>query len=96
MFNKLDPRAKKQGLTFSAAFKPEAGEINADQNRLKQVLMNLLDNAFKFIPSNGRITVELKRGEDVAVIMINDIEIGIPEEELKLVRDILKKKIKSL
>ncbi len=83
----LEPRAKRQGLTFSAVLDPEAGEINGDQNRLKQVLMNLLDNAFKFTPSNGRITVELKRGDDVAVIMIHDTGIGISEAELKLVRD---------
>lgn len=53
-----------------------------DPDRIGQVLSNLLDNALKFTPEGGRITVELSRQENELVICVRDTGPGIPIEEL--------------
>ncbi|ALS29995.1 two-component system sensor histidine kinase [Paenibacillus sp. 32O-W] len=61
--------------------------VNGDVNRLKQVLINLLDNAFKFTPSSGIIRVTTSCDEQHAVLTIADTGIGIEPEDLPHVTD---------
>jgi signal transduction histidine kinase len=82
----LEPRGMRQGVTFTTLI-GESIELAADQNRLKQVLMNLLDNALKFTPSGGAITVQLEKDEQNAILHIVDTGIGISAEELRLVKE---------
>lgn len=83
----LEPRGARQGLKVFAEIDESLKEISADYNRLKQVLINLLDNALKFTPSGGLITVKLVRDEKEALITIKDTGAGISEAELKLVKE---------
>jgi PAS domain S-box-containing protein len=59
----------------------------ADATRLVQVVGNLLNNAAKFTPSGGRVTLTLTRDGDEAVISVRDTGIGIAPEQLPLVFD---------
>ena len=65
-------------------------EIPCDPARMKQVFLNILDNAAKHGGEGGRITAEICRenadGQDSVVIRIRDFGPGIPEEELPLVK----------
>ena len=54
--------------------------VAADAPRLRQVLTNLLDNAIKSSPLDGRITVRVSGG-DVATVSVRDVGSGIPPEE---------------
>jgi signal transduction histidine kinase len=83
----LRPRGDRQGLVITAVLDESVEEISADFNRLKQVLMNLLDNALKFTLSGGLITVNLMKNEKETVITITDTGVGISEAELKRVRE---------
>ncbi|WP_419887988.1 ATP-binding protein [Neobacillus niacini] len=83
----LEPRGARQNLKIMVEIDESVKEISADYNRLKQVLINLLDNSLKFTPSGGLITVQLVRDKKEAVITINDTGIGIPDAELKFVKD---------
>ena len=58
-----------------------------DHDRLKQVLVNLLDNAIKYTPSGGRITVDIGETSDLAVLAVRDTGIGIDADSLPLVFD---------
>jgi len=58
-----------------------------DRNRLKQVLVNLLDNAIKYTPAGGRITVEVEEAGDSAVLAVKDTGVGIDPDSLPLVFD---------
>ncbi len=60
--------------------------MNADPERLRQVLCNVLDNAAKHGGSGKRIDTAIRREEDAAVITIRDYGPGIPEEELPHVK----------
>jgi len=56
--------------------------IEGDQARLKQVVVNLLDNAIKYTPNGGRIRLKIAQEEGDAVLDIADDGIGIPAEAL--------------
>jgi signal transduction histidine kinase len=52
-----------------------------DRLRMRQVFANLLDNALKYTPAGGNVTISLRDGSDQAVAMFRDSGIGIPAEE---------------
>jgi signal transduction histidine kinase len=56
--------------------------VSADLLRIKQLLLNLLDNAIKYTPRRGRVALGLKAEENVAVITVADTGRGIPPEDL--------------
>ena len=61
-------------------------EILCDPARMRQVFLNILDNAAKHGGEGGKITAEICREEETVVIRIRDFGQGIPEEELPLVK----------
>ncbi len=56
--------------------------VEGDRARLKQVVVNLLDNAIKYTPSGGRIALSVRREDGYAVLDVSDNGIGIPAEAL--------------
>jgi PAS domain S-box-containing protein len=56
--------------------------VQGDPLRLEQVVTNLLDNALKFSPGGGAITIDVARGRGTCRISIADEGIGVPAEEL--------------
>ena len=57
-------------------------EIDGDEMRLGQVLQNLIQNAVKYSPLGGTISVEVRRTSDQALVSVSDQGIGIPAEAL--------------
>ncbi len=58
-----------------------AGTVMADENRLIQVIYNLLSNAIGFSPEDGAITLTCRREKSGIAISVQDTGLGIPEEE---------------
>ena len=61
-------------------------EIPCDPARMRQVFLNILDNAAKHGGEGGKITAEIRLEQDHVVIRIRDFGPGIPEEEIPLVK----------
>ena len=59
--------------------------VNADQDKIKQVLYNLLDNAVKFSHDDGTVIIETTERRSKIYVSVKDSGIGIPKEDLKLV-----------
>lgn len=57
--------------------------ITADEDLLNQVWMNLLTNSIKFTPTNGTITLSMKKQFDTITVMVQDTGIGLTEEQQK-------------
>ena len=57
------------------------GTYWADPDKLRQVFSILVDNAVKYSPGGGRVTVGAKRKQDVVEVRVEDEGIGIPEAE---------------
>ncbi len=58
-----------------------------DRNRIRQVASILLDNAVKYTPDGGRITVTVRETDGWAGLEVSDTGIGIPEDQLPLIFD---------
>ncbi|MCJ8144295.1 ATP-binding protein [Ancylobacter sp. A5.8] len=56
--------------------------LEADKRALKQIALNLISNAIKFTPENGRIAVRTRRSKQAALLVIEDTGIGIPKAAL--------------
>ncbi|HBT46932.1 MAG TPA: hypothetical protein DEA73_03485 [Peptococcaceae bacterium] len=81
----MRPRAVRQGINLQNTIKAPFPPVEADVDRLKQVLVNLVDNALKFTLAGGRIIVALERlGQNLA-LKVCDTGVGIDPQELPLV-----------
>ncbi len=65
------------------------GSVQAigDETRIKQVLVNLLDNAIKYTRTNGHVIVSVEAQENSALLTVTDDGVGIPEDSLPHVFD---------
>ncbi len=75
---------KRIELTCAAA---KAVWVNGDRARLKQVVVNLLDNAIKYTPEGGAVTVTVNSIDSKAVLEVADNGVGIPAEALPRIFD---------
>ena len=64
----------------------EIPEISCDPKRLRQVFLNIMDNAAKHGGEGKRIEATIKMDEDDVVVCIRDFGPGIPEDEIPLVK----------
>ncbi|HEY6330596.1 MAG TPA: ATP-binding protein [Blastocatellia bacterium] len=65
----------------------EGVSVKADPLRLRQVLINLIDNAIKYTPAGGRIDVCTRHKNGNAIIQVQDTGVGIPAEALPHIFD---------
>jgi signal transduction histidine kinase len=82
----VSPAAEAKNITVERQI-DDLDPINGDRDRLQQVFWNLLANAVKFTPRDGRVRVCVSRAGDDAVISVADTGIGISPEFLPYVFD---------
>jgi two-component system, OmpR family, sensor kinase len=61
--------------------------VNGNTDRIKQMLLNLIENALKFTPEGGTVTIDLHRDGLEAVISVKDTGVGIAEQDLERIFD---------
>ncbi|HMM22201.1 MAG TPA: ATP-binding protein [Selenomonadales bacterium] len=76
---------KQLTVAIHAADEPLAVQANADW--LKQVVLNLLDNAIKYTPAGGYIAISWRKDRNQAIFTVEDSGIGIPAEDLPRIFD---------
>jgi signal transduction histidine kinase len=79
------PLAQEKDITFLTDFPPRLRPIHADADKLLEVMTNLLSNAFKFTPAQGKVTLAATEEEGNVHILIKDTGIGIPPESLGII-----------
>lgn len=87
IWKQLSPRAANNKITFIKEVDQDLGCILGDENRIKQVLINLLDNAFKFSVEGGKVIVQAYKDDDILNLVVIDNGEGISEEDLPKVRE---------
>ena len=78
----LFDRAEAAGLTLTLDAPPGVPRVRADAGRLEQALVNLLDNAIKYTPGGGAVTVRLISEGGYVRVEISDTGPGIPPDDL--------------
>jgi PAS domain S-box-containing protein len=75
----LAPEAEERGVTLNAHVPADPVACRCDEERVKQVLLNLLRNGMDAAGQNGRVAVTVLRAGDSAVIEVSDSGAGLPE-----------------
>jgi PAS domain S-box-containing protein len=79
----IKEKAANHNLLLKKELDPSLKVIEADQQRIKQVLFNMLSNAVKFSkPEGGTITITVKKEDEMARFSVSDTGIGIREEDM--------------
>lgn len=81
------PLAEAAGVTLSYQTSAPAVVIEGDQKRLKQLLVNLLDNAIKYTPAGGSARLSIGVEDSSAIIEVSDTGRGVPESALPHIFD---------
>jgi signal transduction histidine kinase/CheY-like chemotaxis protein len=79
----VDSAVRGRGQTVVVERSPITLDVDGDLVRLRQVVVNLLDNASKYTPSGGTLRVRISSEEGHAVVSVRDSGIGIPPERLQ-------------
>ena len=79
------PAAEAKSIRLQMTLDPHAGPVSGDPNRLQQVVWNLVSNAIKFTPKNGRVQMRLERINSHVEITVSDSGQGISTEFLPYV-----------
>ena len=82
IFRDFENEAKKRNIRFDIHSANKNLELYIDRNLMDKVYFNLLSNAFKFTPDNGKIEITIQEKGNQAVISFKDNGIGIPEKEI--------------
>ncbi|MGI9304387.1 MAG: sensor histidine kinase [Gammaproteobacteria bacterium] len=77
--------ATQHSLTMTHAFADRAVWIRGSPQRIRQLLMNLIDNACRYTPAGGEIMILLEQDGNEAVISVSDTGIGIESADLNQV-----------
>jgi len=83
LVRRFQPAYQEKGVDLHTEIAPETPALWVDRERLLQVLSNLLDNALRYTPSGGRVTLRMApEGEKWVRIEVQDTGVGIPPEHL--------------
>jgi two-component system sensor histidine kinase VicK len=79
--------SKEQNVTFNRRLPDHAIFVEIDEDKMTQVLYNIISNALKYSPEGGQVTFSIKEREDKIIVSIADQGMGIPKENIGKVFD---------
>lgn len=78
---------KEGNITFKRHIPDQTIFVEIDEDKITQVLYNIISNAIKYSPEGGRITFRLKELDDFIEVSIQDQGMGIPKDKLEKIFD---------
>ena len=75
-------RAEQTDRSFAMNMPDDSVNVLGNETQLRQVVINLLENAIKFTPAGGAIALDLERSANEITLTVSDSGIGIPPEDL--------------
>lgn len=74
--------ADKKNIQLKTDISNELGQLHGDEGKIQSMIMNLVNNAIKFTPDNGWVSVSVHRQGGELLIRVSDNGMGIPKEAL--------------
>lgn len=86
IYESFSELATKKSITYRFLSNIDSNHIYIDRKKVDKIIYNLLNNAFKFTPNGGKITIEIKNDPDkqLCTIQVGDTGIGIDREKQHL------------
>jgi two-component system phosphate regulon sensor histidine kinase PhoR len=78
----LERQAKEKGINIEVSIPDDVPQIMADEMRISQVLLNLIDNAIKYSDKDSNVNIAVFNEAECVKVSVNDNGIGIPEKDL--------------
>lgn len=85
VYQQLYPRSLNEKINFDFKTAYEEIIVNCDKNRMKEVFINIIDNAMKFTPKDGHIDIFISKEDKNVNIEVKDDGEGIKEDEISFV-----------
>ncbi|MEH7176280.1 cell wall metabolism sensor histidine kinase WalK [Neobacillus vireti] len=79
--------AKDQNVSFRRNLPGHAIFVEIDEDKMTQVLYNIISNALKYSPEGGHVTFSIKEEEEKIVVSVSDEGVGIPKENIGKIFD---------
>jgi PAS domain S-box-containing protein len=92
----MRPLRESLSHDLSITLPPDPIVLFGDPMRLTQILANLLSNAYKFTDRGGRISLHVKRENDIAVVRVRDTGIGLASDQLERIFELFAQVDRSL
>ncbi|MBE3095483.1 MAG: PAS domain S-box protein, partial [Actinobacteria bacterium] len=77
----MEPFANKKEMTIKVNLEKDLPDLMIDGERIKQVLMNLVDNAIKFSPDGSKIHIKARKEKEDVLFEVQDFGQGIPKDK---------------
>lgn len=78
----FEKQARDKGITLSSQIPDGLPKILGDRDRLEQVMVNLLDNAIKYTPSGGNVSINAGKNNGNVKVNVKDTGFGIPADDI--------------
>ncbi|GHH98096.1 cell wall metabolism sensor histidine kinase WalK [Neobacillus kokaensis] len=79
--------SKQQNVTFKRKLPDRAIFVEIDEDKMTQVLYNIISNALKYSPEGGQVTFSIKEKGDKIIVSVSDEGVGIPKESIGKIFD---------
>ncbi|TAK12674.1 MAG: GAF domain-containing sensor histidine kinase [Anaerolineae bacterium] len=86
-YKEAETAAKQRGHTYNIRLPKTPIEVNADGEKLKRAILNVLNNAVRFTPNGGVINLVVTTHPEGALVAVQDTGIGLPAQELERIFD---------
>jgi signal transduction histidine kinase len=83
IFRIIRSSVDKKDIVLNRFVDLELPKFEADERRVKQILLNLVSNAVKFSPKDSSVSIEVSRSDDTLKFVISDSGIGMNEDDIK-------------
>lgn len=83
MADEMQPTASQRRQTLELDLPASLPLVKADEDRIRQIVFNLFNNASKFTPEGGKVTIRAKQTDSVLTVEVQDTGLGIAEEDQK-------------
>ncbi len=87
IFDLFESRARTENITYALNMAEGPLVVNIDAVKIEEVLNNLIQNAFKFTPSHGIITITVSTDGNTVYTEVSDSGVGIPEDKISRIFD---------